>query len=400
MKSKHLLWIIFFLITLAIILTTCREDATPTPGLTPSTTITVATPPSQGQAFLDAMQVVVLESFPVQVQVTISGNLSDACTSVAGTNVQRQDSMFVITVMTAYDETTACAQALVPFTETVFLDVAGLPAGTYTVMAGGLTDSFTLTADNNLPATPDLSSASLTVSTNSAQPGQMVGLNGMNFPANAAVEIGIGPVASEYEIIASTQAGAEGQFAIQVAVPNYVGVGQQWVFAAEVNNATVLASPITIVAGTGGDPGDGVNDPVNGVFTRTNIYLIALEDAGQSGQLIGCNDSVVPVVIDIEPTTAPMTAAINRLLSIKEQFYGQSGLYHSLYQSNLALQGINIVNREAIISLTGSLQLSGVCDDPRVMAQLEQIALQYDTVDRVSILLNGEPLPSQVAGRG
>jgi hypothetical protein len=143
-----------------------------------------------------------------------------------------------------------------------------------------------------------------------------------------------------------------------------------------------------------------VNIPVNGLFSQTYMYLIALEDAGQSGPQVGCNDSIVPVVIEIEPTGTPLTAAINRLLSVKEQFYGQSGLYNALYQSNLILVSTTIVNREAIIYLTGELILGGICDDPRLRAQLEYTALQYDTVDSVTIFLNGQPLPTQINGRG
>lgn len=400
-------WIFFLVFSLLLVSNACDGDPTVVPGtdpaLTPGSPVltpTMTVPPSvsQGQIFLDALQVAVLESFPVEVQATLSGNLSDGCTSLAGINVQRQDNTFILVVMTNYDATIGCTQALVPFTETVPLDVTGLPAGTYTVMANGLTETFNLAVDNNPQPAPNLGNARLMVSGASAVPGEAVGLTGSNFPASTAVQIGIGPVASESQIIASTQTGADGRFSTQVSVPASATPGQQYVFVAEVNNAIVTASPITITGA--GQPGEGVNQPVNGLISRTYMYLVALEDAGQSGPLIGCNDSAVPVIIDIEPTNTPMTAAINRLLSLNEQYYGQSGLYNALYQSNLALQGINITEREAVINLTGELIVSGVCDEPRVLAQLERTALQYDTIDNVTILLNGQTLPSQLSGRG
>lgn len=402
--------VLLLVVSLLLISTACNGDPTVVPGtdpvLTPGSPVftpTTADSPtaSRGQAFLDSLQVSVLESFPVQVQATITGNLSDGCTSLAGVNVQQQDNNFILTVMTSYDETIACTQALVPFTENVPLDVAGLPAGTYTVMADGLTESFTLAVDNNPQPTPDLGNASLMVAVATALPGEAVGLAGVNFPANTTVQIGIGPVASEYQIIGSAETGAEGRFSTQASVPATATPGQQYVFVAEVANAVVTASPVAI-AGTGGDgqPDNGVNQPVNGLISRTYMYLIALEDAGQSGPLIGCNDSAVPVIIDVEPTTTPMTAAINRLLSLNEQNYGESGLYNALYQSNLALEGITLTNREAVINLTGELIVSGVCDEPRVLAQLERTALQYENIDNVTILLNGETLPTQISGRG
>ncbi|MCZ7671824.1 MAG: hypothetical protein M5U34_34180 [Chloroflexi bacterium] len=62
--------------------------------------------------------------------------------------------------------------------------------------------------------------------------------------------------------------------------------------------------------------------PVDNSFTSAEIFLIALEDNGQSGQMIGCNDSVVPVEIAIEPTHAPLTAALEQLLHPESEYYG------------------------------------------------------------------------------
>jgi hypothetical protein len=349
---------------------------------------------SEGQAFVESLQVNILESFPIQVQAVVSGNLSDGCTSLATINVQQQDNTFMLDLVTNYDTQMVCTQALVPFSEAVALSVAGLPSGTYTVTADGLSEDFRLEIVDAPSVTPEVGNASLSVNMTSARAGETVRLTGVGFPAVTMVEIGIGPVDSEYTLIASAQAGADGRFTTNVAIPDYVDSGQQWVFVAVANTSQVLTNPILIEESddTSSPPVEGVNVPVNGLIGRTYMYLIAVEDGGQSGPQVGCNDSVIPVVIDIEPTIAPLTAAITRLLSLDEQNYGESGLYNALYQSDLTLQGINIVNREATIALTGNLQLGGVCDDPRVLAQLEYTALQYNTVDTVSVLLNGQPL--------
>jgi hypothetical protein len=378
------------------------------PAITPTTSVPTSAPTpdagddTTGAAYIEALQVSVLESFPVQVQATVSGNLSDSCTAIAAATAQRNGQSFQIQIEATRDTEAVCTQALVPFDRTIQLDVQGLPAGTYTVTAGGLSETFMLAADNAPPpSTPNLSGASLTVGVASAIPGQTVNLSGTGFPANAVVEIGIGPPESEYEIIGTTQSEADGRFSTQIAVPTYVEPGEQWLFVAEVENAKVIADPILIASASTPTPASdaGVNEPVNGQFTRTYIFLIALEDNGQSGEMIGCNDSVIPVVVDIEPTVAPLTAALNELLSLGEQYYGQSGLYNALYQSNLNVQGVDIDNREAIIHLTGNLQLGGACDNPRVLAQLEETALQYATVDSVSITVNGQPLESLLSGQ-
>lgn len=358
---------------------------------------------TMGMVVIEALEVAVLESFPGQVQAAVSGNLSDACTEIASINAPQSGQTFQIQIETTRDPEMMCAQVLEPFAETITLETAGLPAGTYTVLAGDLSESFTMTADNEIiDPTPELLGATLIVSVTSAVPGQSVQLTGTDYPANASVEIGIGPPESEYDVIAMAQVDANGRLNTQVDIPDYVDTGE-WVFVADVQNAKVIADPIMITASSTATPdpslGDGVNEPVNGEFTRTYIYLIAVDDAGQSGELIGCNDSVIPVVVEIEPTIAPLTAALETLLSIDDQYYGQSGLYNALYQSDLSVEDVDIDNSEAIIHLTGNLQLGGVCDNPRIQAQLEQTALQYDTVDSVMITVNGEPLEALLSGQ-
>lgn len=243
------------------------------------------------------------------------------------------------------------------------------------------------------PSTPDLGSASLTIAAASAMPGEPVTLEGADFPANATVEIGLGPPASEYEIIDTVQADANGRFSAPISLPDYVEPGSEWIFVADVNNAKVTADPIQITGEAAPlTPESGVNEPVDGQFSRSQIFLIALEDNGQSSDMIGCNDSVVPVVVEFEPTVAPLTAVLEQLLALDEEFYGQSGLYNVFHQSNLAVASVDIEAGEAIVQLTGMLNLGGVCDNPRVKAQLEQTALQFDTIDSATFYLNDEPL--------
>lgn len=130
------------------------------------------------------------------------------------------------------------------------------------------------------------------------------------------------------------------------------------------------------------------------------IFMVALDDNGKSGKVIGCGDSVVPVNVIIPQTTAPLTAAIKELLKVKTQYYGQSGLYNSLFQSNLLVSNVVIVNGVATISLTGTHALGGTCDAPRFEAQLKETALQFPTVKSVEILIDGKKLEDVLSSRG
>jgi Sporulation and spore germination len=126
--------------------------------------------------------------------------------------------------------------------------------------------------------------------------------------------------------------------------------------------------------------------------TRVKLYFVAIDDNGKSGKKIGCNDSLVAVDREISATSAPLTVALNELFSLKGQFYGQSGLYNALYQSKIKVASVTIVDGKATINLSGSLVLNGICDNPRVEAQVEQVALQFSTVSSVVVYLNGIPL--------
>jgi hypothetical protein len=139
--------------------------------------------------------------------------------------------------------------------------------------------------------------------------------------------------------------------------------------------------------------------PAGAGTAQVKIFLIAVGDNGVSGPKIGCGDSAVGVIRVVPVTKAPLTAALNELFSLHDQFYGQSGLQNFLYQSRLQLQSVAIANGVATIKLTGTLLLGGVCDSPRVDAQITNTALQFSTVHSVDVSINGKPLKDLLSGK-
>jgi hypothetical protein len=129
------------------------------------------------------------------------------------------------------------------------------------------------------------------------------------------------------------------------------------------------------------------------------IVLIELEGSGQSGPLVGCGDSAIPINVTIPPTQGVLRAALEKLFSAKQQFYGESGYYNALYQSDLAIESVRIEQGNAIIHLTGTITLGGVCDAPRIQAQIEQTALQFSTVSDVTVFVNDVPLEDVLSSR-
>jgi hypothetical protein len=121
------------------------------------------------------------------------------------------------------------------------------------------------------------------------------------------------------------------------------------------------------------------------------IFLVALNDKGKNGEKIGCGDSLVSINLYVQ-TMTPLSKAIETLLSMKESADQQSGLYNSLTQSDLKLKNATIVNGNAVVELNGNLKLGGVCDNPRIEAQLTKTIMQFPTIKEVAITINGIPL--------
>jgi len=103
--------------------------------------------PTIGLASVDEIDILILESFPVQINVIVRGNLPDPCTEISEVLQEREGDTFFITIKT-YRSPGFCIQVLAPFEEIIPLEVYGLPASTYTVDVNGVQDTFDLEVDN------------------------------------------------------------------------------------------------------------------------------------------------------------------------------------------------------------------------------------------------------------
>ncbi|MCD4821122.1 MAG: protease inhibitor I42 family protein [Methanococcoides sp.] len=103
-----------------------------------------------GTAVVDDVQIMVMESFPLQISVTVIGNLPDGCTTIDEENIEvvNTGNVFDIALKTKRPKDLVCTDALVPFEVNIPLDVYGLEKGVYTVNVNGVTDTFEFTVDN------------------------------------------------------------------------------------------------------------------------------------------------------------------------------------------------------------------------------------------------------------
>jgi hypothetical protein len=129
------------------------------------------------------------------------------------------------------------------------------------------------------------------------------------------------------------------------------------------------------------------------------IALVALNDNGQSGPPVGCGDSLVPVTADVPAagtTEGKVTQALLKLFSIKQPFYGQSGLYTALSMNTLVVDRVELQGGVAAVYLSGTLSLGGECDDPRAEGQVAQTARLVPGVTGAVVIYQGGPLTNLV----
>ena len=99
------------------------------------------------EAEITEIDILILESFPVQVNIIARGEFPDSCTEISKVIITREDDTFFISISTSrpYDK---CVDGIIPFEEVIPLDVIGLPAGIYTVVVNGVIGTFELQIDN------------------------------------------------------------------------------------------------------------------------------------------------------------------------------------------------------------------------------------------------------------
>jgi len=142
LTMKKMKFAVIFVLLAGVVLTACRPE------------LPVDVPPDDDYAYgqeaiVESIELLLLESFPLQARAVVSGYLPDGCTELYEIDVAREDQEFTVTLVTRRPTgDVVCTMALEPFEETVDLEIEGLEAGTYTVIAQDQQAEFTLDVDN------------------------------------------------------------------------------------------------------------------------------------------------------------------------------------------------------------------------------------------------------------
>lgn len=122
-------------------------------------------------------------------------------------------------------------------------------------------------------------------------------------------------------------------------------------------------------------------------FTVVNIPLI-----GSDGD-IGCGSSVFLAPHVVEPkTSAVLDATYQALFQLKAESEIEADNINNIVaqEDRLFYQGVSLQDGTAELRLEGLIYKIAHCAVPEFRAQIEQSALQFDSVDTLEVYLNGE----------
>jgi hypothetical protein len=142
-----------------------------------------------------------------------------------------------------------------------------------------------------------------------------------------------------------------------------------------------------------------LNIAATNTSTKAKMYLVKLNDDGLNGIKVGCGDSLVFIERFTPSGSSALITNLQALLNLKTQIEPNTSYYNAVYQSSLHIDSATIDNGLAEVRLSGTVQLGGVCDDPRFTEQLRQTVLNSPGVMTADITINGQTLEQITSGR-
>lgn len=113
------------------------------------------------EAIIGTVEVLLLESFPVQANVRVKGKLPDGCVTIERISQERSGNTFTAKIFTYRQPDAGCIAQLQAFEQILPLEISDLAPGAYTVTVSGannVSTTFQLSGENSAPptATPEL----------------------------------------------------------------------------------------------------------------------------------------------------------------------------------------------------------------------------------------------------
>ena len=128
-----------------------------------------------------------------------------------------------------------------------------------------------------------------------------------------------------------------------------------------------------------------IKNPIVGIIALDGTPA---DEKHKSKQLIGCDDKIIEMKLEGIFTSDEI---LNKLFEFRD--YDNEFGYYNVFEHSQKLFAESVIidqNGLATVKLSGDLLISGMCDVPRVTAQIETTLRQIEGVEGVKIYINGE----------
>jgi spore germination protein GerM len=141
---------------------------------------------------------------------------------------------------------------------------------------------------------------------------------------------------------------------------------------------------------------NAANQNTNSTAGPVQIYVVAIDDGGKQGRLIGCNDSLVNLAQHVTDATS-LTLALESLFAYRST---ENASYTALNNAQIVVGEAKVENSVATVRLSGAYELDGTCDGPRFVEQITQTVIDFPDVETATITLNDKPLAEVASQSG
>ena len=158
--------------------------ATVTPVPTPQE---IQTRVASREAQVRSVEIQIMDDDPPQVNALVRGNLTESCATLGESQVQYDSNTIRITVYAVSRSDIGCAQVTTPFETTIALDTNGLPDGTYTVVANGVSAVYVLPINTPTAIVPAPATTSFPAPTSSVCTDLAAFVSDVTIPDNTVI---------------------------------------------------------------------------------------------------------------------------------------------------------------------------------------------------------------------
>lgn len=99
------------------------------------------------EAYIESVEVTILDTFPTRVSITAYGSLPDRCTEIRRIAQAMSGNTILISIYTTHPVDALCVEQPAPFVERLLLNLTGLEPGLYAVSVNGVTAPLHLTEE-------------------------------------------------------------------------------------------------------------------------------------------------------------------------------------------------------------------------------------------------------------